>query len=82
MVPETVATMHKPHKNNTDALAAFIAKKAEIDGMLERIAKLSANHFGADPSRVNWGDVGTLQDYARHLRRITDCAFREGEYAE
>ena len=59
-----------------------IAKKVEIDAMLARIAKLSDDHFGADPDTVNWGDVGTLEDYARHLRRITDAAFREGEHAE
>jgi len=74
--------MRKQAKDNSEALAAFIAKKAEIDGMLDRIVRLSADHFGADPSTVNWGDVGPLQDYARHLRRITDCAFREGEHAE
>ena len=50
--------------------------------MLARIAKLSENHFGADPETVRWGDVGSLEDYARHLRRITDAAFREGEHAE
>ena len=72
----------KRQRNNTDALAAFIARKAEIDGMLARIAELSDEHFGAYPDMVNWGDVGSLEDYARHLRRITDAAFREGEHAE
>ena len=70
------------HKDNSEALAVFTAKKAEIDAMLTRISKLSEDHFGADPDKVNWGDVGTLEDYARHLRRITDAAFREGEHAE
>ncbi|MFN4140265.1 hypothetical protein [Aestuariivirga sp.] len=63
-------------------MTAFLAKKAEIDAMLARLAILSADHFCADPDRVNWGDVGTLEDYARHLRRITNAAFREGEHAE
>ena len=70
------------HKDNSEALTVFTAKKAEIDAMLTRIAKLSADQFGADPDKLNWGDVGTLEDYARHLRRITDAAFREGEHAE
>lgn len=74
--------MRRPAPDTRDAIDAFIAKKAEIDAMLARIAKLSEEHFGADPDRVNWGDVGSLEDYARHLRRITDAAFREGEYAE
>jgi hypothetical protein len=74
-------TMRSP-KDNSKALAAFLAKKAEIDAMLVRIANLSDDHFGADPDKVNWGDVGSLEDYARHLRRITDAAFREGKHAE
>ena len=74
--------MRRPARDNRRAIDVFIAKKAEIDAMLTRMAKLSKDHFGADPDKVNWGDVGTLEDYARHLRRITDAAFREGEHAE
>ncbi len=73
--------MRRPARDTRMAIDAFIAKKGEIDAMLTRIAKLSEDHFGADPGKVNWGDVGTLDDYARHLRRITDAAFREGEHA-
>jgi hypothetical protein len=50
--------------------------------MLARIDKLSEDHFGADPEKVHWGHVGTLEDYARHLPRITDAAFGKGEHAE
>ena len=74
--------MRRPARDPRKAIDAFIAKKAEIDAMLERIAKLSEDHFGADADKLNWGDVGTLEDYTRHLRRITDAAFREGEHAE
>ena len=74
--------MRRPARDTTKAIDAFIAKKAEIDAMLTRISKLSDDHFGADPDGVNWGDVGTLEDYALQLRRITDAAFREGEHAE
>ncbi len=74
--------MRRPERDTRKAIHAFIANKAEIDAMLARIAKLSEDHFGADPDKVQWGDVGTLEDYARHLRRITDAAFREGEHAE
>jgi hypothetical protein len=74
--------MRRPARETRKAIDVFITRKAEIDAMLARIAKLSDDHFGADPDRVNWGDVGSLEDYARHLRRITDAAFREGEYAE
>ena len=63
------------------ALDAFIAKKAEIDTMLARLKALSDEHFGVGPDEVNWGDVGTLAYYAELLKRITDSAFKEGEYA-
>jgi hypothetical protein len=74
--------MRRPAQDTRKAVDVFIARKAEIDAMLARITKLSEDHFGAEPDRVNWGDVGTLEDYARHLRRITDAAFWEGEHAE
>jgi len=70
------------HTDNTKALAAFIARKAEIDTMLERIATLSGNHFEVSPDDVHWGHVGTLAHYAELLKRITDSAFKEGEHAE
>lgn len=70
------------HRNNTDALSAFIAKKAEIDTMLAWLATLSADHFNADPDTLHWGHVGNLEFYASQLRRVTDAAFHEGEHAE
>ena len=74
--------MCRPARDTRKSIDVFIARKAEIDVMLERIAKLSEDHSGADPDKVNWGDVGTLEDNTRHLRRITDAAFSEGEHAE
>lgn len=68
-------------RSNDQALDAFIAHKAEIDTMLARLAALSADHFGVAPEEVHWGDVGTLASYAELLRRITDSAFAEGEFA-
>ena len=69
-------------RDNTAALDAFLAKKAEIDTMLARLQALSADHFEASPDEVNWGHVGTLGHYADQLKRITDAAFKEGEHAE
>ena len=74
--------MHKRIKENNEALAAFLAKKAEIDTALARLTALSGNHFDVDPDTLNWGHVGTLDFYASQLRRITDMAFKEGEHAE
>jgi hypothetical protein len=68
--------------NKPQAIDAFIARKAEIDAMLERIQALSDDHFDTNPDEINWGHVGTLAHYAELLKRITDAAFKEGEHAE
>ena len=68
--------------DNTKALDAFIAGKAEIDAMLARLQALSDDHFDCHPDEVNWAMVGSLEHYASLLKRITDSAFCEGEYAE
>ncbi|MBM3535119.1 MAG: hypothetical protein FJX60_19020 [Alphaproteobacteria bacterium] len=64
------------------ALEAFVARKAEIDAMLDRLKALSDEHFGYIPEEINWGHAGTLAHYAEVLKRITDSAFKEGEHAE
>jgi len=72
----------KAARNRDAALNAFIARKTEIDAMLTRLQALSDDHFNCHPDEINWGDVGTLEHYAGLLKRITDSAFGEGEYAE
>mgnify|MGYP006309592163 CR=1 FL=1 len=42
-------------KTNDAALAAFIARKAEIDAALDRSRAASDDHFFARPESVNWG---------------------------
>jgi hypothetical protein len=69
-------------KYNSTAVAGFIEKKGEIDTMLGRLQRLSTDHFNVDPDRITWGDVGTLTHYAELLKRITDSAFHEGEFAD
>jgi hypothetical protein len=73
------------NKMNTRAtqevLAAFVQKKAEIDAMLARLQALSDDHFGLGPDEVTWGHVTLLDDYAELLKRITERAFKQGEYA-
>ena len=68
-------------RNRANALAAFIAKKAEIDEMLGRLQALSDDHFNCHPDEAGWAMVGTLEHYASLLKRITDSAFGEGEHA-
>ena len=72
----------KARRNQEAALSAFLGKKDEIDEMLARLVSLSDDHFNTHPDEVNWADVGSLEHYASLLKRITDCAFSEGEYAE
>ena len=72
----------KARRNKEAALNAFIGKKAEIDEMLARLQALSDEHFDCHPDEINWGHVSTLEHYASLLKRITDSAFSEGEYAE
>jgi hypothetical protein len=71
---------NRPARDNSKALAAFMARKAEIDTMLARLQGLSDEHFNTSPDEINWGYVGTLAHYATKLREITDSAFGEGEH--
>jgi hypothetical protein len=68
--------------SNDKAIDAFLAAKAEIDTMLERLAALSDDHFQTSPDEIHWGHVGTLNHYRDRLRDISDAAFKEGEHAE
>jgi hypothetical protein len=79
MSPRTRKTKSK---SSEDALAAFVAKKAEIDVMLTRLQALSDDHFNYSPDEIRWDHVGTLGYYAELLKRVTDSAFNEGEHAE
>jgi len=69
-------------RTNDKALAAFMARKAEIDTMLARLQALSDEHFEASPDDIHWGHVGDLADISKNLCEICDRAFQEGEYAE
>ena len=69
-------------RTNDKALAAFMARKAEIDTMLARLQALSDEHFEANSDEIHWGHVGDLADMSKNLREICDRAFQEGEYTE
>jgi len=49
--------------------------------MLARLLAFSEDHFGADPERLNWAHVGSLEYQANLLKQISDFAFGEGEHA-
>ena len=54
--------------SNDKALDAFIAAKAEIDTMLERLKALSDDHFETHPEEIHWAHVGALKHYTGLLR--------------
>jgi hypothetical protein len=68
-------------RNQERSLAAFLAKKAEFDILLAELQQASADHFGADPEMVLWGEAAWLSDATAKLKNIADQHFRRGEYA-
>lgn len=54
---------------NDRAVSAFVSMKAEFDGLLDRLAALSADHFSVSPDDVHWGHVGTISDAVLLLRQ-------------
>ena len=81
LTPGDPAMTTRRAADNAKALDAFMATKAQIDVMLERLKALSDDHFETHPDEINWGHVGTLNHYANLLRQIIDVAFKEGEHA-
>jgi hypothetical protein len=67
--------------NQQKSLEAFLAKKAEFDVLLAELQQMSADHFGADPEAVLWGEAANLSDWTRRLRAVTDAYHRRGEFA-
>ncbi|MFC3119855.1 hypothetical protein [Jhaorihella thermophila] len=67
----------RARRNRDAALAAFVSRKAEIDGMLARLQALSDDHFNVGPDEVNWSHVGSLGHIAERLADITAFAFGE-----
>ena len=78
----SMTTRKQITRSNSDALAAFVSRKAEIDAMLARLQALSDDHFGYSPDEITWSHAEGLAHYAELLKRITDSAFNEGEHAE
>ena len=67
--------------NQQKSLDAFLAEKARCDAMLAELQAMSAEHFGADPEAVLWGEVAMLRGWNSRLTQITDASFRRGEFA-
>ena len=74
--------MTKREANQQRSLESFLAEKARFDAMVADLQQMSADHFGADPEAVLWGQVGDLQNWNSLLARVTDSYFKRGEHAE
>jgi hypothetical protein len=57
------------------------AKSEPHDAKAEDNTAVSLDHFSCEPETVTWADVGTLANYLKGLREISDAAFQEGEHA-
>ena len=68
-------------RNQERSLAAFLAKKVEFDALLAELQQASADHFGADPETVLWGEAAWLSEVTAKLTEIADQHFKRGEYA-
>jgi hypothetical protein len=66
--------MSDPKVPNAEALATFIARKAEIDRLLEQLLAHSHEHLNLTPEEVHWGHVGELDDWLACLRRVAKLA--------
>ena len=73
-------TLPAAARNQENSLAAFLAKKVEFDALLAELQQASADHFGADPETVLWGEAAWLSDATAKLKDIADQHFRRGEY--
>ena len=48
----------------------------------EGLQQASADHFGANPEAVLWGETAWLHDATAKLKEIADQHFKRGEYAD
>ena len=73
--------MTRREANQRRSLEAFLARKAEFDALLAELQQASADHFGADPEAVLWGEAAWLADATAKLKEIADQHFKRGEYS-
>ena len=80
--PMTDRRQARAARNRQRSLDAFLAEKARFDAMVAELRRMSADHFGADPEAVLWGERAALQHWNSLLARVTDAYFKRGEWAE
>lgn len=53
----TEPTLTQREANQQRSLAAFLVQKAAFDVLLAELQQASADHFGAPPEAVLWGET-------------------------
>lgn len=64
--------MHNAYNRARDDIAAFLAKKAEFDALLDELRVVSGDHFGVNPEMVLWPEVGWLGDVVEMLQAVAE----------
>ena len=80
--PMTDRRQARAARDRQESRDAFLAENARFDAMVAEFQCMSADHFGADPEAVLWGEHGALQHWNSLLARVTDAYFKRGEWAE
>jgi hypothetical protein len=68
-------------RDRQESLDAFLAEVARFDAMMAGLQRMSADHIGADPEAVLWGEHGALQHWNGLLARVTDAHLKRGKWA-
>lgn len=68
----TSTAITRATRNQQQSLKAFLARRANIEALLARLAAASADHLGADPERVLWAEATSLAHVEELLERAVD----------
>ena len=66
-------------RNQENSLASLLAKKEECVALLAELTQVSADHFGAGPETVLWGEAACLSDATPKPKDVADQHFRRGK---
>ena len=86
VAPLVVALPEWVSDDDKQGLEQVVAARRErygsaFDALLAELQQASADHFGADPETVLWGEAAWLSDATAKLKDVADQHFRRGEYA-
>ena len=54
-----------------DVTKRFLGLKAQIDDEINKLTSASDNHFGVDPERITWANVGDLNHLLKLLKEAS-----------